>query len=379
MNDDGRRRSGAWYESGRCPDDETIAEYLEAGLTPFHRERLEEHLAGCNRCRETYAPSVAFLVEWEARRQAERPVPVLRRSAAFRLATAAAVAGFIAGGTLVWLSWRQPQPDARAELVAAASPARPIATRLTGGFRWAPVVRGGAVTRGAYSAEVASYVVLAKASIVGESATSPAEIGAAGAGQALIGQLDEAVDSLSRAVVADPGSPELLSDLGAVLIARGERVGGGADVAAGLEAIERSLAASPRLPEALFNRALALERMHLPISARRAWSAFLATDAASPWAAEARQRMAAVPLATPPDALQVGAELVASAEGGDGRLSDLVRRYRGPARRTVQEACCPDGRRRRPTVMPLPRIATSSTRTRSRSSGKRKPPTRRSG
>ncbi len=341
MNDDGRRRSGAWYESGRCPDDETIAEYLEAGLTPFHRERLEEHLVTCGRCRETYAPSVAFLVEWEARREAERPAPVLRRSAAFRLATAAAVAGFLAGGTLVWLSWRQPQPDPRAELVAAAAPARPIATRLTGGFRWAPVARGGAVTRGAYSADVASYVALAKASIVGESATSPAEIGAAGAGQALIGQLDEAVDSLSRAVAADPGSPELLSDLGAVLVARGERTDGGADVAAGLEATERSLAASPRLPEALFNRALALDRMHLPLSARKAWRAFLAVDASSPWAAEARQRLAAVPATGSPDVLQVGAELVASAGAGDGRLRELVRRYRGPARKTVQEELLP--------------------------------------
>jgi CHAT domain-containing protein/tetratricopeptide (TPR) repeat protein len=341
MNDDGRRRSGAWYESGRCPDDETIAEYLEGGLTPFHRERLEQHLAACGDCGAIYASSVAFLAEAEERRRAARPAPVLRRTSALRLATAAAVAGFVAGASLLWLPREQPEADPRAALVATAPPARPITTRLTGGFRWAPVVRGAPATRGAVTPDVVSYVALARTAVVGDAATSPAQIGAAGAGQALLGQLDEAVDSLSRAVAADPGSPELLSDLGAVLVARAERADGGADVAAGLEAIERSLAASPRLPEALFNRALALERLHLPISARRAWRTFLAVDSTSPWAAEARRRMAAVTVATPPDALQVSADLVTSAAGDDGRLRDLVRRYRGAARRTVQEELLP--------------------------------------
>jgi CHAT domain-containing protein/tetratricopeptide (TPR) repeat protein len=341
MNDDGRRRSGAWYESGRCPDDETIAEYVEGGLTPFHRERLEEHLAACRDCGAIYASSVAFLADWEERRRAARPAPVLRRTSALRLATAAGVAGFVAGASLLWLPRDQPEADPRAALVATAPPARPITTRLTGGFRWAPVVRGAPATRGAVTPDVVSYVALARAAVVGEAATSPAQIGAAGAGQALIGQLDEAVDSLSRAVAADPGSPELLSDLGAVLVARAERADGGADVAAGLEAIERSLAASPRLPEALFNRALALERMHLPISARKAWRAFLAVDASSPWAAEARRRLASVPSAASPDALHIGAYLVAPAAAGDGRLVELVRRYRGQARRTVQEELLP--------------------------------------
>src|SRR6185503_10647581 len=116
------------------------------------------------------------------------------------------------------------------------------------------------------------------------------------------------IASLRRATVAQPRSAELLSDLGAALLAREEaserrRTGGAlpatvedrdADIPAALEVIEHALELSPRLEEALFNRAVALEQLHLLRSAQTAWQRYLEVDPSTQWASEARQRVAAI-------------------------------------------------------------------------------------
>lgn len=58
-----------------------------------------------------------------------------------------------------------------------------------------------------------------------------------------------------------------------------------------LEAASRALALSPRSEEALFNRALALEVLHLPSRAAKAWQDYLEVDSRSPWAEEARSSL----------------------------------------------------------------------------------------
>lgn len=115
-----------------------------------------------------------------------------------------------------------------------------------------------------------------------------------------------------------------------------------ADVPAALEAIERALEMTPHLREALFNRALALERLYLLRSARRAWQAYLEVDTDSPWALEARQRMDAIVLPTRPDPTRLRTEIIAAASVGDAdRLAELVLAHRGQTRRVVQEELLP--------------------------------------
>ena len=58
-----------------------------------------------------------------------------------------------------------------------------------------------------------------------------------------------------------------------------------------LSAADRALRIDGRLAEALFNRALILERLGLSGEARAAWQRYLEVDGASHWAEEARTRL----------------------------------------------------------------------------------------
>src|SRR6185436_19117103 len=62
-------------------------------------------------------------------------------------------------------------------------------------------------------------------------------------------------------------------------------------LAEALAAADEALRIDPTLPEALFNRALIIERLRLRDQARAAWQRYLDADPRGPWANEARQRL----------------------------------------------------------------------------------------
>ncbi|HET9768461.1 MAG TPA: CHAT domain-containing protein [Thermoanaerobaculia bacterium] len=114
------------------------------------------------------------------------------------------------------------------------------------------------------------------------------------------------------------------------------------DLPAALEVIDQALEKSPQLPEALFNRALALERLFLRASAKKAWQEYLEVDDSSPWAREARERLAAIEVPVFPDPVRIRAEIAAIAADGDrAALAEIVLRQRHLARRAVQEDLLP--------------------------------------
>jgi CHAT domain-containing protein/tetratricopeptide (TPR) repeat protein len=108
---------------------------------------------------------------------------------------------------------------------------------------------------------------------------------------------------------------------------------------------ERALRSSPGFAEALFNRALALERLELRTAATRGWADYLRVDARSPWAAEARDHLHSLTAATrqPPalaldvlrasiargDLKQVGAALQANADRVRGAVWDVLDAWAG--------------------------------------------------
>jgi anti-sigma factor RsiW len=42
----------------QCPSDETLAAYLDGALTEEEREKIEEHLVDCTKCRRVVAEAV---------------------------------------------------------------------------------------------------------------------------------------------------------------------------------------------------------------------------------------------------------------------------------------------------------------------------------
>ena len=103
------------------------------------------------------------------------------------------------------------------------------------------------------------------------------------------------------------------------------------------------MAATPHLPEALFNRALALEKLGLRRAAANTWTKYLALDSGSGWADEARRRRAGLTALPEPDlwAEQRPRLVEAVARHDQQAVEAVVSRGPGFARRDALETSLP--------------------------------------
>jgi len=264
-----------------CPDPELLASFVDGALPAVERNTVEAHLAVCGDCRDMIGDAAAFAQD------TAQPRPVNRRI--FVVA-----GGVLAAAAAVFLVIRlQPSayyvPEMR-ELVAAVGQARPIEPRMTGGFAYGPY----AVTRGGTLNRPPLGVLAAAARIEARSAKTDAGSQAAlGIAQLVTGD-DRAAETLEEAARRDPSDARIRSDLAAAYLVQGRRREDARLLAKALDSAERAVAAAPRSPEALFNRALSLESLGLTDRARDAWDKYLAVDSGSPWADEARRRREAL-------------------------------------------------------------------------------------
>jgi len=170
------------------------------------------------------------------------------------------------------------------QLVAAVGTARTFDARLTGGFAYAPV-RG--PVRGSNDINLSPDVRIAIAEIEKQYAAKPVAAAAA----LVSGDTNHAIDILEANSQLHPDDPKILSDLAAAYLARAARTSSTDDASRALAAANRALEIDRLMPEALFNRALALEASNLREDARTAWQAYLTIDDRSGWADEARARL----------------------------------------------------------------------------------------
>ena len=130
--------------------------------------------------------------------------------------------------------------------------------------------------------------------------------------------LGRSIKYLQTAARLDARSVEVLVDLSAAYIVRAERTQSPRDLLEAMETASRALELQASNEAALFNIALAEERLGLTGEARRDWDTYARLDSRSGWGAEARTRsreLAALPAArTAPRADAPTAELVAFAD-----------------------------------------------------------------
>jgi CHAT domain-containing protein len=105
----------------------------------------------------------------------------------------------------------------------------------------------------------------------------------------LVGDPRDAVATLEKASAAN--RPAVWSDLAAAHYQTAVRHDAPEFLAQALAAADRALSIEPHRAEALFNRALVLDRLGLRTDARAAWSRYLALDSGSGWADEAREHL----------------------------------------------------------------------------------------
>jgi CHAT domain-containing protein len=104
-----------------------------------------------------------------------------------------------------------------------------------------------------------------------------------------------ALERFEELAAANPQDAHLWNDLAVARYESGVATNDAALVAASLAAADTALRLQPALPEALFNRAAAIERLGIRDAARNAWKRFLDVDGRSEWATEAQNHIRRIP------------------------------------------------------------------------------------
>jgi tetratricopeptide (TPR) repeat protein len=284
-----------------CPDSALLAAFLDGALAEYERTAVVTHLAECAQCRAVALTVVEFReVEsldeiWhvdERREDAPRAATRVarwswRKTRAPSLLAAAAVIAAVAA-SLPFVNFSRPARPTVPSLVDAAGGQRLTDARLTGGFSFSQR-RDPSLTTPKEDARLISAAAVIRESYA-SNYDAPARR-AVGVAALLVGDLDDAVSSLSIAALAAPDDAGAANDLAAAYYERALRERRSEDLPAALDAAERAVQLEPELAEAWFNRALAIAAMGFREEARDAWRAYQQRDSTSPWAAEARQRV----------------------------------------------------------------------------------------
>ena len=248
--------------------------------------------------------------------------PISTRSRAAWLAAAAIVVIALLMIPFL-LRWRDPLRRL-ADLTPRSE--RIVEARISGGFTWAPY-RG--PVRASDQANDARRMMLG--GVAGDlieaaekNKTSEAQH-LAGVARMLTGYPSDAVPVLQEAAQRDPSNATAWNDLAAAQYATASRDGRASLYPEALASSDRALRLDPRLPEALFNHALVLERLGLTQQAHDAWQRYLTTDPSSQWAEEARTRLGKLP---PNTAATLFQRDLPRLEHGDTTVVDsMVKRY----------------------------------------------------
>jgi CHAT domain-containing protein len=266
----------------RHPEASTMVAFIEGRLAPEELASVSDHLRGCRDCRTVVTETARF------ERQEQRAVP-FARPRRWWLAVAAVAAAI---AITVPLLWNASRTSPIAHLIAALPREhRTINARLAG-FPWAPLQ---APARGNPAPDPADLKLIGAAGEVLEKATGDtvASRHAAGLADLLIGRRTDAIAALEQAAKRS-NDAKIWNDLAAarlVLAADDERP---SELTLALAAADRALSLDPKSPEAHFNRALILEHLGIRDQASKAWLAYLAIDAESEWAVEARSHLSAL-------------------------------------------------------------------------------------
>lgn len=295
-----------------CPSPQMLAEYLDGKLDATQRGRIEDHISRCEDCyfvvKETTVTLAEIGVEAPGLGGADAPgrgalavgSPRHRRLLAIRSVLPIAAMLIVALGSLA--PWRQAHPtdaysDAVKPLVEAVGSRRLFEPRLSGGFRFGPLLeprRGLERSPGIWAIWEASERL--KKSIGAPRSTI--DRGALAAAQLLLGEADEAVLVL-QAAVAGPSDSQadralVLADLAAAYLVRATSKGTGADDLLAVETSRQALVIDPTRTEALYNLAIALERVGRGAEALEAWDRAIASERDPGWREEARRRRSAL-------------------------------------------------------------------------------------
>src|SRR3954467_10853608 len=182
-------------------------------------------------------------------------------------------------------------PDAQLRAAYGSLRARTLIPRLSG-FPYAPRLR---VTRGEATEAPELALRGTAARILAEPKTGhddPETVKARAAAAIVTGNPSAAVELLRDQLKRTGQRADLWNDFAVSLYQLARQRDDPSQLASALSAVDRSLALSSSLEEAIFNRGTILDAMSLPAAAAKSWQRYLAIDSGSKWADEAREALA---------------------------------------------------------------------------------------
>ncbi|MEA2338177.1 MAG: hypothetical protein QOE82_2184 [Thermoanaerobaculia bacterium] len=269
----------------RHPKATTMAAFVDGVLAPDEIAEVAAHLRDCGDCRTVVAETARFEREEEV-----RPVPAHGRRM-WRLAAAAVFAAIaVLVPLLRWNANRHASPIAN--LIAVAPHHRFIEARLSG-FPWAQLQ---APSRGTALPDPSDLKLTGAAGDVLEKTANDRKTEArhaAGVAYLLIDRKSDGIAALEQAANGS-NDAHVWSDLAAARYAVATQDERPSQFPLALADADHALRLDPKSPEALFNRALILERLGIRDQARKAWQAYLDVDTGSAWSVEARAHLRAL-------------------------------------------------------------------------------------
>jgi tetratricopeptide (TPR) repeat protein len=298
-----------------CLDPQVLAAFADGNLKRSEIAHVVDHLDRCARCRDALDAAIDLK---EPRTE--------NRGSNIRLLAIAAALGVIAIAVpLIHRSFFRSPEQRLADLVPRS--VRNVEPRLTGGFAWKPYLGPARAADDDWTETRLMKLIGVTGDLVerAERDHTAASQRAAGIGLVLSNRPEEAAARLRAAAQSGPGDAKTWSDLAAAEYVAGRGLGRPSLYPVALADADRALRIDPRSPEALFNRALILERLGLTGAARDAWNAYLGVDPSSAWADEAREHLQRLPPVTGESQFQRAQPRLESASlAGDQAAVDAI-------------------------------------------------------
>jgi tetratricopeptide (TPR) repeat protein len=255
------------------PEAEDLGRFVEGTLEDPERAAIVDHLADCDDCRILVVDAAEFV----------EPAKTDSHSNWWR-GIAAALILVVAIGALTYHQFRDLEGDVKKDYARVLN--RPLEARLSG-YPYVPRhnLRGNRDDE----SDIQLDIMKGKAADLMElHGTDAKTLHARGIGFLLADDdKKKSIGPLQAAAERDPNNAKYQSDLAAALIAAG-------NPQSALAACDRALRIDPRSPDALFNRAVALDALQRP-EALQAYERYLAVDSTSPWADEVRKHIEPLP------------------------------------------------------------------------------------
>jgi tetratricopeptide (TPR) repeat protein len=287
----------SYFEELEVVENELLDEYVQNTVSTDERAKLNRRLLRNKQQQQKLAFATALNAESDERATAKtKVVPLVRPAKRFDSYLKIAAAVIVAAGLLlslwVLLGRRSDVDQGMVALNEAQGNERLIQSRISE-LNYAQLnnVRGPRTGLQNRQARDRSERLLLDAVNEEQNAASYHALG-----RLYLAERDfvKAREQFEKALQKDANDPQLQSDMGATLLELGQATYGAEReryLSEALRYLDRALQLNPRLPEALFNRALVYQFMLRTPEAIEAWRKYLQIDSTSPWAREAERNL----------------------------------------------------------------------------------------